>query len=79
MSNATIGSNQTVGVDKNMTKNATGIQFVNLVEKLNQAEKANKNVFDTLNSKLQDTEFLQQSAMENTNTTTESGVSYDPY
>ena len=44
-----------------MTKNATGIQFVNLVEKLNQAEKANKNVFDTLNSKLQDTEFLQQS------------------
>ena len=46
VSNATVGSNQSLNVvDRNMTKNTTSTQFVNLVEKLNQAENANKKMF----------------------------------
>ena len=49
-----------------------------MVEKLNQAEKANVNVFAVMNTKLQDTEFLQQSTM-TAEETKVVDLHYDPY
>jgi len=81
-----MGSNQSAVVDRNMTKNSTSDQFVNLVEKLNQAEKANKNVFDNMNSKLQDTEFVMVPGIGGLSkaevadaTTDKDEIHYDPY